>query len=272
MTTTTSDFQALKARLKSTWTAGDFGQIAAVIQPAAEAFIARRTIEPGMRVLDVACGTGNTAIPAARAGATVVGVDIAPNLLEQARERAHREGVQVAFDEADVEQLPYADASFDLVVTKFGAMFAPRPELVVAELARVCRPGGRLAMANWTPRGFVGQMFMVTGAHVPPPSGMPSPLLWGDAATVQARLHQGFTDIRLTPYMTSFQHPLSPSETVAFWRRHYGPTLRAFAALPEEKQPGLHRDLTDLWARHNLAADGTTHTESEYLEVLAVRR
>jgi ubiquinone/menaquinone biosynthesis C-methylase UbiE len=271
MISTSAEFTALKARLKATWMAGDFGQIAQYSAAAAEQFIARRAITPGIRVLDVACGTGNLAIPAAKAGAIVTGVDIAPNLLEQARARATREGVQVQFDEGDAEQLPYPDAAFDLVVSKCGAMFAPRPERVAAELVRVCRPGGHIAMANWTPRGFIGQMFTVTGAHVPTPSGVPSPVLWGDEATVRERLRDGIADLQLTPVMTALQYPFSVPETVEFFRRYYGPTQRAFAALPEDKQPSLRRDLEHFWAQHNQATDGTTHVAAEYLEVVARR-
>jgi ubiquinone/menaquinone biosynthesis C-methylase UbiE len=167
------DLDTLKGRLKATWMAGDFGKIALALQPSAEAFVARHTVVAPLRVLDVACGTGNLAIPAAKAGATVAGVDIAANLIEQARARAAREGVQVAFEEGDAEALPYPDAAFDLVITMFGAMFAPSPERVAAELVRVCRPGGQIAMANWTPGGFVGQMFTTAAAHSPPPPGVP---------------------------------------------------------------------------------------------------
>ena len=153
----TSELSALKTKLRATWIAGDFGQIAKYYATQAEDFINRLDLEPGMKVLDVACGTGNLAIPAARTGATVTGVDIAPNLVEQARENAKAAGLNAKFDEGDAEALPYDDASFDAVVTMFGAMFAPRPELVAAELKRVCRPGGFIAMANWTPGGFIGQ-------------------------------------------------------------------------------------------------------------------
>lgn len=271
MTNVSSDIEALKARLKATWMAGDFGQIATYLEPDAEQFIARRAIKPAMRVLDVACGTGNLAIPAAKAGAIVTGVDIATNLLEQARGRAIREGVNVQFDEGDAEQLPYPDASFDLIVSMYGAMFAPRPERAAAELVRVCRPGGQIAMANWTPRGFTGQMFKVTGAHVPPPPGVPSPVLWGDETTVSERLGDGIAHLQLTPVMASFKYPFSVAETVEFWRLYYGPTQRAFAALPEDKQPALRRDLENLWGQHNQATDGTSQAEAEYLEVVATR-
>lgn len=271
MTNTLSEFEALKARLKATWMAGDFGQIAKYGEPAAEQFIARRAIKPGLRVLDVACGTGNLAIPAARIGAIVTGADIATNLLEQARARAKREGVNVQFDEGDAEQLPYPDASFDLIVSMFGAMFAPRPERAATELVRVCRPGGQIAMANWTPRGFIGQMFKVTSAHVPPPPGVPPAVLWGDEATVRERLRDGISHLQLTPVMASLKYPFSAPETVEFFRLYYGPTQRAFAALPEDKQPALRRDLENHWAQHNQATDGTTHVEAEYLEVIATR-
>src|SRR5919205_2555729 len=171
----TSELDALKTKLRATWIAGDFGEIARYYAVQAEDFIKRLDLRPGMTVLDVACGTGNLAIPAARTGATVTGVDIAPNSVEQARENARREGLNVQFDEGDAEALPYGDASFDAVVTMFGAMFAPRPELVAAELKRVCRPGGLIAMANWTPTGFIGKMFKTMTSHVAPPAGLPSP-------------------------------------------------------------------------------------------------
>ncbi len=272
MPTTSSDLEALKARQKAAWMAGDFGQVAKYSESDAEQFIARRAIKPGMRVLDVACGTGNLAIPAAKAGAIVAGADIATNLLEQARARAKREGVNVQFDEGDAEQLSYPDASFDLVVSMFGAMFAPRPERASAELVRVCRPGGQIAMANWTPRGFIGQMMKVIGAHMPPsPPGPPPPMLWGDEATVRERLRDGIADLRLTHVMASFKFMFSVPETIEFLRLYFGQIQGAFAALPEDKQPALRRDLENHWAQHNKAMDGTTHVEAEYLEVVATR-
>ena len=191
MSTIRPEMESLKTRLKAMWMTGDFGQVAKYIETCAEEFIARLALKPGVRLLDVACGSGNLAIPAARAGAIVTGVDIATNLLEQARARAESEGLTVQFDEGDAEHLPYADAAFDEVVSMFGAMFAPRPELVAAELVRVCRSGGRIAMANWTPAGFAGQMFKTVGKHVPPPPDIPPPSQWGDEAIVRERLHDG---------------------------------------------------------------------------------
>ena len=271
MGTSNPEMESLKTRLKSMWMAGDFGQVAKHLEANAEEFIARLAPEPGARVLDVACGTGNLAVPAARAGAAVTGVDIAANLLEQARARAAAEGLSIRFDEGDAEALPYADASFDEVVTMFGAMFAPRPELAAAELVRVCRPGGRIAMANWTPEGFIGQMFRVTGRHVPPPPGVPSPLQWGDEGTVRGRLREGIADLRLTRRMCQFKYPFPPAGVVESFRAFYGPTQRAFAALDEGGQAALREDLERLWGEHNLASDGTTHVDGEYLEVWARR-
>ena len=264
--------ESLKTRIKSMWMAGDFGQIANVIQTAADDFIDRLELKPGDRVLDVACGTGNLAIPAARKGATVTGVDIATNLFEQARSRAEAEGLKIKFDEGDAENLPYADGAFDVVVTMFGAMFAPRPEMVSSELVRVCRPGGRIAMANWTPAGFIGQTFKVTGKHVPPPPNMPSPIKWGDEPTVRERLSDGIADLKLTPRMCVFKLPFSPADTVEFFRMYYGPTQRAFGALDQNAQAAVRKDLEQLWSDNNSATDGTTHVEGEYLEVLATRK
>ena len=271
MSSTQPEMETLKTRLKSMWMAGDFGQIAKSIESSADEFIARLELKPGDRVLDIACGSGNLAIPAARAGATVIGVDIATNLIEQARARAAAEGLSIQFDEGDAEKLPYDDASFDVVVSMYGAMFAPRPELVAAELLRVCRPGGRVAMANWTPEGFIGQMFKVTGKHVPPPPSMPSPIKWGDEATVRERLSDGVADLKFRRQMCPFKYPFPPEEVVEFFRMYYGPTQRAFDALDAEGQAALRNDLNQHWSENNRATDGTTHTEAEYLEVLATR-
>jgi ubiquinone/menaquinone biosynthesis C-methylase UbiE len=263
--------EALKAKLKATWTAGDFGEIAKSYAPGAAEFVNRLKLQPGERVLDVACGTGNLTIPAAKSGASVVGQDISPNLLEQGRERAKTEGLVIQFDENDAEALPYTDASFDTVITMFGAMFTPQPDVVAAELARACRPGGRIAMANWTPGGFIGQMFKIVGKHVPPPPGMPSPLLWGDEATVRERFNGSLADLQLTRRSISFNFPFSASEVVEAFRRYYGPTYKAFGALDEKGQTALRQELEQLWLAHNHSKNGVTQVESEYLEVVAIR-
>jgi SAM-dependent methyltransferase len=270
MSKTVTELEDLKSRLKATWMSGDFDKIAQVIEQSAVEFIERLALAPGTRVLDVACGSGNLSLPAARAGARVTGLDIAPNLIETARNRASALGLNIDFDEGDAEELPYADASFDSVVTMFGAMFAPQPWKTAAEMLRVCRPGGCIAMANWTPAGFIGRMFKTTAAHVPPPS-IPSPLLWGDEEAVRERLGYGVSELQITRRMASFRLPMQPEQTVDYFRQWYGPTLRAFAALDGDGQAALRRDLTQLWAEHNQATDNSTHVEAEYLEVLATR-
>ncbi|MCG3162218.1 MAG: hypothetical protein JMDDDDMK_03458 [Acidobacteria bacterium] len=267
----TNEMEALKTKLKTTWMAGDFDKIARTYAPGAAEFIERLSLKPGERVLDVACGSGNLSFPAAGAGCVVTGVDIATNSIETARARAKAEDLKIKFDEGDAESLPYADASFDTVVTMFGAMFAPRPELVAAELKRVCRPGGRIAMANWTPSGFIGQMFKITASHVAPPPNVPSPVLWGNEETVRERLRDGIADLRLTRRMISFNLAMSPVETVEFFRAWYGPTQRAFAALDEKGQAALRSDLERIWNDNNRASGKRTLVESEYLEVVAVR-
>lgn len=267
----THEIETLKARLKATWMAGDYGHFAKYLEPGALEFLERLRVEPGTRLLDVACGAGQISIPAARAGARVTGVDIATNSIEQARARARDEGLDARFDEGDAEMLPYKDASFDLVASLIGAMFAPRPERVASELVRVCRPGGQIVMGNWTAEGFVGQMFKVIGKHVPPPALMPSPLLWGDEATVRERLREGVAELTLTKRLYPFRYPFPPSEVVEHFGTYYGPMNRAFSALDEAGGDALRRDLERLWTEHNSETDGTTRYDSEYLEAIAVR-
>ena len=191
MTTTpqmTPEMESLKTKLKATWMAGDFGIIARMIEKGGDDFVESIGIKSGMKVLDVACGTGNTAIPEAKRGAEVIGVDIATNLIEQARERAKAEGLNIQFDEGDVEALRYADDSFDAVATMFGAMFAPRPDVVAAELARVLKPGGVLAMANWNSESIAGKTSRISSKHTPQPPGLVAPVMWGNVVAVRKRL------------------------------------------------------------------------------------
>jgi len=267
----TSELEALKTKLRATWIAGDFGEIAKSYAAGAEEFIRGLNLQPGQRMLDVACGTGNLALPAARLGAVVTGVDIAPNLIEQARENAKREGLAVQFDEGDAEKMSYEDASFDAVVTMFGAMFAPRPELTASEIKRVCRPGGSIAMANWTPTGFIGQMFKITASHVPPPPNMPSPVLWGSEEVVRERLSEGTSDLQTSRESVNFKFPFGPAEVVEHFRLYYGPTNKAFGPLDENGQKALGAALEQHWTTHNIATDGSTEVPSEYLKVVAVR-
>jgi ubiquinone/menaquinone biosynthesis C-methylase UbiE len=271
MPTATPDFVQLKSGMKASWMAGDFGQIANFTAGEAEKFVKRMPIAPGARVLDVACGTGNTAIPAARAGASVTAVDIATNLLEQARKRATAQGLEIRFEEGDAEDLPYSDRTFDVVLTMFGAMFAPQPERVAAELVRVCKPGGLIAMANWTPEGFVGKSFQVTAKLVPPPPSVPPPVLWGNEQIVRQRFANKTSSLEMTRQRAQFNFPFPPKEVVAFFRRYFGPTQTAFSRLDREGQESMATQLESLWSEYNTASDGTTRVEAEYLDVRATR-
>lgn len=269
-TQTTKDFEQLKARLKATWTTGDYDLFSRFMEKGADEFFRRLGVTPSTRLLDVGCGAGQLALIAARAGAQVVGCDIAANWLEKARARAAAEGLEVSFEEGDAESLPYADAQFDVVTSLIGAMFAPRPDLVAAELIRVCRPGGRIAMANWTPGGFVGQMFNTISRHIAP-SGMPAPVLWGDEATVRDRFHEGIADLKFALRVYHFDYPFPPDAVVEFYRTNYGPMSRAFASLDANGQEKLRSELVRLWSTHNKVVDGTTKVDAEYLEVIATR-
>jgi len=259
----------LVARTRAVWTAGDFDHIARGFTAGAVDFVERLRLAPGERVLDVACGTGNLALPAARAGAEVTGLDIAPNLLEHAREHAAAEGLEIWFDEGNAEELPYPDGAFDTVVTMFGAIFAPRPERTAGELRRVVRRGGRIVMANWTADGFVGLMLRAHVARVPAPAGVPSTLLWGNEETVRERL-AGVASLRLTPRPISFVYPWSPLGVAELFRSYYGPTVRTVAALGPDDRVAFTRELEALWTAHNVATDGTTRVDTHYLEVAAV--
>lgn len=271
MQTIAPEMADLKSRLKATWMSGDYAHFASFLEPGALEFLGRLEAGPGVSMLDVGCGAGQIAIPAARAGADVTGIDIASNLIEHARGRAEQERLRIRFDEGDAEQLPYPDASFDLVVSLIGAMFAPRPDLVAAELLRVCRPGGRIAMANWTPEGHVGQMFKIIGSHLPPSPLMVSPLKWGDEVTVRERLGPGAAKLNAVKRSYPMRYPFPPAEVAEFFFTYYGPTLRALAALDDDGQARLRDELVALWTRNNQASDGSTRVEAEYLDVLAVR-
>ncbi len=269
--TAAPDIDALKDRLKATWMDGNYDYFSRAMASSAVEFLDRVGVAPGESVLDVACGSGQLALVAARRGARVTGVDIATNAIHAARARAAAEGLDIRFDEGDAEALPYPDASFDLAATIFGAMFAPRPDRVAAEFLRVCRPGGRIAMANWTAEGFIGRMFKTFSRFLAPP-GMPAPVLWGDEAVVRDRLGAGLSDLKLTRVQYRFDYPFGPSEVVEFFRQYYGPTTRAFATLGTDDRAALRAALEDLWRAHNQAADSArTIVDAEYLEVVAVR-
>ena len=270
-TATTTDIDALKTRLKATWMDGNYDYFSRFMETSAVEFLDRLDVKTGASLLDVACGSGQLGLIAARRGLKVTGVDIATNSILAARGRAASEGLDARFDEGDAEALPYGDASFDVVASIYGAMFAPRPERVASELLRVCRPGGTIAMANWTAEGFIGTMFKTFSRFIAPP-GMPAPVLWGNENVVRERLGAGVSDLRLTRVSYRFDYPFAPAEVVEFFRQYYGPTTRAFSSLGETDGAALRAELVDLWASHNQASEpGRTIVDSEYLEVIAVR-
>jgi ubiquinone/menaquinone biosynthesis C-methylase UbiE len=267
---TVNDITQLKTRLKTTWMTGNYDVFARYMEPDAQLFYKRIDVQPGEQLLDVGCGAGQLALIAARAGARVTGCDISINWIERARERAALGHLDVHFEEGDAEDLPYADGQFDVVASLIGAMFAPRPDLVASELVRVCRPGGKIAMANWTAHGFVGQMFKLIAKYIAP-GGMPSPLLWGDEAVVRERLGKATTNLRCTPRFYQFEYPFPPERVVEFFRENYGPIRRAFASLAPEEQAQLKAELVALWAAANRSEIGGTLVDAEYLEIIGHR-
>jgi len=273
-TKTAVEMDGLKIRLKETWMAGDYDRFSRYMEQGARAFYEQLDIPAGCELLDVACGSGQVALWAARDGVNASGVDIAPNLIQRAQARAKAEGLNARFVEGDAEALPFEDASFDVVTSLFGAMFAPHPDLVARELLRVCSPGGTIAMGNWTREGFVGQMFK-TFAKFIAPSGMPAPVLWGDEAVVRQRLGHGVSDLvsdlRMTRRLYDFTYPFPPAEVVEFFRQYYGPTNRAFESLNDSDGRQLREELEELWSEHNRAGDELTVVQAEYLEVIATR-
>jgi len=271
VSTMTSEMSTLKTGLKATWESGDYGMFARYLEKGALEFFDRLNIPPGTRLLDVACGAGQLTIPAAKRGIQVTGLDLADNLVKQAQEKAAAQGLTIPIEQGDAENLPYPDASFDVVMSLIGSMFAPRPELVASEMIRVCRPGGRIVMGNWTPAGHVGQMFKVIGKHVPPLPHFPSPLLWGDESTVRQRFGDKVKDLRVTRYMYPFDYPYSPSKVVDFFNEFYGPANKAYASLDDNGKKAFNDDLTSLWTANNVATDGTTHVDGEYIELTGTR-
>lgn len=262
-----AEMSALKTRLKATWEAGDYGVFAKYLEPGALEFFDRLNIPSGTKMLDVGCGAGQLTIPAAKRGINVTAIDLAQNLVDQARERADSEGLTVQIEQADAEELPFEDGSFDVVMSLIGSMFAPRPELVASEKHRVCRPGGRIIMGNWTPEGHVGQMFKAIGKHVPPPAIFPSPLQWGKEDVVRERFSHGVSELKVSKHLYPFRYPFPPEDVVDFFFTYYGPTVKAYASLDEAGKKAIRDDLIAVWSDNNLAKDGTTLVESEYILV-----
>lgn len=266
------DINQVKAKMRATWIAGDFGQIARYTAAEAAAFVERTELKKGWQVLDVACGTGNLSIPAAVMGCKVTGIDIAPNLVEQARQRAEQAEVKAEFLEGDAEKLPFPDNSFDAVITMYGAMFAPRPDVVTNEMLRVTRPGGLIAMANWTPEGFTGDMFKLTAKYVPPPPGIPAPALWGKEDVVKERFGDRVSKLEMVRRRFIFDFHQGPAGVVEFFRTYFGPTQVAFSKLDAEGQEMLRTETEKLWSSRNVGTADHTIVESEYLEVKARKK
>ena len=265
------DLGAIKQRQQQTWASGDFAAVAARIVLVAEQLCDTADLHAGWRVLDVATGSGNAAIAAARHGATAVGVDYVPALLEKGRLRAAAEGLPVELLEGDAESLPFPDASFDAVTSVFGTMFAPDHAQAAAELLRVCRPGGTIALASWTPDGFIGELFRTVGAHVPPPAGVQSPLLWGTEGHLRELFGQRIASLEVAERTFTFRFR-SAEDFVLFFRLWYGPTLKAFAALEGNARDALERDLVSLARRFDRLGGDATAIPATYIEAVAVRR
>jgi SAM-dependent methyltransferase len=267
----TVNLAAVKGRQQAAWSAGDYAVIGTTLQIVGESLCEALDLRPGERVLDVAAGNGNATLAAARRWCDVVSTDYVPALLERARLRASAEGLQVQFEQADAENLPYADGRFDVVLSTFGVMFTPDQEQAAAELARVCRPGGRIGLANWTPSSFVGELFKLMGKYLPAPAGVRSPALWG----TEERMRELFGN-RLGAIQCERKHFVfryrSPGHWLETFRTYYGPTHKAFGALDIAQQDSLAADMIALAERFNRSRDGALLAPSEYLEVVITRR
>ena len=265
------DLAAIKQRQQATWASGDYHMIGTQILLAAEQLIESLDVHSTDRVLDVATGSGNAALAAARRSCEVVGIDYVPSLLERARQRAIAEGVQAQFEDGDAEAIPFENDSFEVVTSVFGSMFAPNQEAAASELARVARPGGKIGLVTHTPEGYIGNVFRVIGKHVPPPAGLRSPIQWGTEERLRELFGDAIAELRPEKRHMTFRYR-SPQTWVDYWRRYYGPTLKAFEAVGEEGRAALEADLLENIARFNRADDGTMVVPSEYLETVIVVR
>jgi SAM-dependent methyltransferase len=261
----------LKARQQGAWSSGDYAVVGTTLQIVGEDLCEALDLSAGQKVLDVAAGNGNATLAAARRWCDVVSTDYVASLLERGRMRAAAEGLSVEFREADAEALPFADASFDVVVSTFGVMFTPNQEQAAAELLRVCKAGGKIGLANWTPDGFIGQLFKTLGKYVAPPTGAKSPALWGTRARLSELFGAGAAGIKTEPRHFVFRYR-SPEHFLDVFKTYYGPMLKAFAALDGTGQQGLRRDLLALIGTMNRATDGSMALPSEYLEIVISKR
>jgi ubiquinone/menaquinone biosynthesis C-methylase UbiE len=265
------NLSAIKDRQQKTWTSGNYARVGNTLVIMGELLCEAVDVHAGDKVLDVATGSGNSAISAARRFCDVTGIDYVPELIEDARKRAEIEGLEITFEVGDAEDLPYLDASFDIVLSTVGVMFAPNQEKVAEELLRVCRSGGKIGLANWTPDGFIGNMFRTIGKHVPPPPGVKPPPLWGTEERLQELFGEGVVSLEVTQRSYMLRYP-SARHFVEYFRSYYGPMLKAFESLDTDGQEALAEDLEELLERWNTSGDATLVVPSGYLEVVAVRR
>lgn len=265
------DFAAIKQRQQATWASGDFAIVGTTLQIVGESLAEAADVRAGERVLDVAAGNGNATLAAARRFAEVVSTDYVPALLDKGRERARAEHLDVRFEVADAESLPFRDSSFDVVLSTFGAMFTPEHRRAAGEMMRVLRSGGRLGMANWTPEGFIGRLFKVIGKHVPPPAGLQSPALWGTEAHLRELFGQSAAGLRIERRLFNFRYR-SAAHWLQVFRDYYGPTHKAFGALDAGGQAALAHDITALLNEMNVAGPDSLVVPGEYLEIVVTKQ
>ena len=265
------DLTQLKARQHGAWSSGDYAVVGTTLQIVGEGLCEALDVRAGQKVLDVAAGNGNASLAAARRWCDVVSTDYVPSLLDRGRTRAAAEGLSVEFKEADAEALPFADAAFDVVVSTFGVMFTPNQDKAAAELLRVCKTGGKIGLANWTPEGFIGQLFKTLGKYLPPPAGAKSPALWGTRARITEMFGTAAASIKVEHRNFMFRYR-SPEHFLFVFKTYYGPMLKAFAALDDTRQQELRNDLLALIGKMNRAEDGTMIVPSEYLEIVIAKR
>ena len=268
---TPPDLSAVKAKQQAAWSAGDYAIVGRTLQIVGENLCEAVNLRAGERVLDVAAGNGNATLAAARHFAEVTSTDYVPALLERGRARAEAEGLQVTFREADAEALPFADSTFDVVLSTFGVMFTPDQARAAREMLRVCRPGGRIGLANWTPGSFIGELFKVLGRYLPPAAGLRSPALWGTEERLKELFSDAEASIQATPRIFNFRYR-SPAHWMEVFRTFYGPVNRAFLALDTPRQDELERDILNLLSRFDRGGAGGLVVPSEYLEVVVTRR
>lgn len=265
------DLAALKTRQQGTWASGDYAVVGTTLQIVGEQLCESLDVRAGQKVLDVAAGNGNASLAAARRWCDVVSTDYVPALLGRGRERAAAEHLKMEFQEADAEALPFPDGGFDAVVSTFGVMFTPDQDQAAAELVRVCRSGGKIGLANWTPEGFIGQVFKTIGKHLPPPAGVKSPALWGTRARIEEMFGPHTSSIQTQPRHFVFRYR-SPEHWLQVFKTYYGPLLKAFGALDPAAQAALTSDLMVQIDRYNRSGDSAMVVPSEYLEIVVTRR